>query len=104
MSLKIKRGYKSRGAPIHTRINVTTRYCRLTARWEQQDANTARINSHRNAPANSPAVRIEYMNGRQAFRRVRDEDHARRIVRRTGIARTMRFPAPVKMVRSVAYL
>jgi hypothetical protein len=104
MALNVKRGYKARPAPLRTRLIVTTRYQRLAANWEQQDANTARINSHRNAPANSPAVRIEYMNGRQAYRRVRDESHARRIVRGTGIARTLRVPVLVKMIRSVAYL
>ncbi|MCX4151003.1 MULTISPECIES: hypothetical protein [Paraburkholderia] len=104
MTLKVKRGYKARPAPIHTRIIGTTRYQRLLADWPQQDANTARINGHRSAPANSPAVRIEYMNGRRAFRRVRDEDHARRIVRGSGIARTLRHRLPVKMVRSVACL
>jgi hypothetical protein len=44
------------------------------------------------------------MNGRWIFRPVRDEGHAQRVVRQTGIARTMRLSQPVKMIRSTAHI
>ncbi|WP_211703689.1 hypothetical protein [Paraburkholderia aspalathi] len=62
------------------------------------------MNKHRSAPKSGLAVRIEYMTGRWIFRPVRDEGHAQRVVRRTGIARTMRLPQTVKMIRSTAHL
>ncbi|VVD30976.1 hypothetical protein [Paraburkholderia dioscoreae] len=89
---------------LRGRVLNTTRYARMLREWPRQDANATRINQHRSAPKNGLAVRIEYMSGRWVFRPVRDEGHAQRVVRRTGLARTMRLSQPVKMIRSIAHL
>jgi hypothetical protein len=86
------------------RVLNTTRYARMWRDFPRQDANATRINKHRSPPKSSLAVRIEYMTGRWIFRLVRDEVHAQRVVRRTGIARTMRLAQTVKLIRSTAHL
>lgn len=82
----------------------TTRYARILAHWDRQDANSVRLNGHRSEPKDRLAVRIEYMSGRWIYRSVRDEAHARRIVRGIGLAKQVRFRQPVKMIRSTANL